>query len=183
LVLAVSTICSAAPVVDYNMLWQTSKHETISSCDFGLYIFEDGNSSSKIFTTVISPSDTGTTFTTTSTDPGFSDFVNFITNGTNGSVVVELKSPGGRDLGGWFLESDVFGKPSSGISDLQGCDPISSVSLKINNFELSSPADDGWGDGICTYVNCDFEFSVFVPEPSTITLLLIGLPLFCRKQK
>jgi hypothetical protein len=183
LVFSASALCTAEQIASYDMLWETVKHENISSCTLDLYVFEDGNSSSKILNTVISPSDVGSTFTATSTDPGFTDFVSYITNGKNGSVVAELKSPGGNDLSGWFLESDVFNKPTTGISDLGGCAPISSVSLKINNFELSSPDGNCWHDGICTDVTCDFQFSVSTPEPSTIISILIGLPLLRRKQK
>jgi hypothetical protein len=166
------------------MVWQTMKHENISSCDLDLYVWENGNSSSKILSTVISPSDVGLTFTATSADPGFSDFVNYITNGTDGYVVVELKSPGGNNLSGFSLESDIFDKPTTGISDLQGCDPITSVSLKINNFTLLSPGGDLWHDGICTYVNSDFQFSVnVVPEPCTIASLFLGALFLRKKQK
>jgi hypothetical protein len=94
-------------------------------------------------------------------------------------VVVDLMTPGGLNAGCGFAESDVFNKPT----DLQECTPITSVSLKINNFELLSPFGDFWGDGICTYVNCDFGFSVDTPEPSTMAILITALPILLIKRK
>jgi hypothetical protein len=92
---------------------------------------------------------------------------------------VDLMTPGGRDAGCSFAESDVFNKPT----DLQGCAPIGSVNLKINNFELLSPFGDFWGDGICTYVNCNFGFSVSTPEPSTMVILLMGALFILKKPR
>jgi hypothetical protein len=187
LVFSASAICTAEQIASYDMLWQTVKHENISSCILDMYVSEDGNSSSKILNTVITPSDIGSTFTATSADPGFNDFVSYITNGVNGLMVVDLMTPGGLNAGCGFAESDVFNKPTTGISDLEGCAPISSVNLKINDFELFSPgkgsSGDLWGDGICTYVNCDFGFSVDTPEPSTMAMLITGTLIFYRKRK
>jgi hypothetical protein len=171
-------------ITNYDMLWQGSGHEVISSCNLDLYIYENGNYSQKILSEVITQADVGATFTATS-GPGFGDFVKFITNGTNGYVIAEVKSVSGQsDLSGWFLESDVFGKPTTGISDLQGCDPISSISLKINNFILDTPGTNLDHDGIWTDATCDFQFSVnVVPEPCTMATLFIGTLFLRRKPK
>ena len=171
-------ICVAEVISSYDMVWQTTKYEVIPFCTLDLYVWEDGLSSAKILNTVISPLDTGLTLTATSADTGFNNFVEFITNGANGYVVVDLKSPDGQDLSNWVMESAVFTKPTSGVSDLQGS-TISVIGLKVNNFELSPI----WG-GDYTYASCDFTFSVSeTPEPCMMGLLLLGTLFLRKKQK
>ena len=96
--LATSMTCTADYIYSYDMAWQTGKHENMPACDLSLYVLEAGLQSSSILNQVIDPSSTGMTFTATASDAGFSSFVNYITNGTNGVVYFSLKSISGQSI-------------------------------------------------------------------------------------
>ena len=169
-----TSACFAEVLSTYNLLWQTAKNEDINSCTIGLCVVEDGSIRAELFNTIISPADKGRIFTANLDTPGFSDFVSYITNGTNGYIGIDLKSLKGTQVGNGFLQSDVFGKPSTGISDLKGRS-IDLITLKVNDFVLDHFCGVWWEDGIGTMVTGDFQFSASAPEPGTIVLLLTAL--------
>jgi len=184
-VLAMTTTCPA-DVISGDISWQTAKHENITACNMSLYVSENGTQSLSILSEVIYPSSTGMTFTATASDTGFSNFVNYITNASNGWVIVSLQSISGKyTFTGGNQESLLFNKSGPAIFDLQGSN-ITSVSITVNTFILDSPGADRWLDGTNTDITSDFKFSVTtVPEPSTLMLfgVFAGGAFLIRKRK
>jgi hypothetical protein len=173
LVFSASAI-SAEPIVSYDMYWEPFTDVNISSCSLGLSLWQDGSFSPEIISGVITPDvDIGKIFTATSSTPGFSDFVNNMNNG-NGCVAINLITQSGQDISYGFLKSDVF----AGHSNLQ-ISTIHDVALEVKNFTLSTPDPRGLGGGY----TCDFEFFVDAPEPSTMAVLIMALPILLIKRK
>ena len=169
---AMTINCAADYIYSYDLAWQSGKHENITACNVSLYVLEAGLQSSSILGQVIDPSSTGMTFTATASDPGFSNFVNYITNASNGWVVVSLQSISGQStFTDASQESALFNKSGPTIFDIQGSN-VTSVSLTVNTFILDSPGGNPWHDGTNTDITSDFTISVHtVPEPNTFMIV------------
>jgi hypothetical protein len=168
-----------APAASADLVWQWGKNEVVPACNLLVYIEEDGVPSLSIFNMVLDNSSSEQSFTASSADPGFSDFVSHLTNGVNGSLVFSLKSTAtGAQVGGAFTETEAFGIIPQGAQ-------INGISLTINQFTLDSPGTDPNHNGLWTDGSCDFTMGV-VPEPNSLFLLAIGLIVivaFGRKKK
>ena len=183
--LAMTINCAADYIYSYDLAWQSGKHENITAFNVSLYVLEAGLQSSSILGRVIDPSSTGMTFTATASDAGFSNFVNYITNASNGWVIVSLQSISGQNtFNGGFQESALFNKSGPTIFDIQGSN-VTSVSLTVNTFILDSPGGNWWHDGTNTDVTSDFTISVHtVPEPDTFLIIsaFAGAALIFRRK-
>ena len=177
LFLASPATCKALMLIDGNQGWAISKSEITTSFRLNVYVWENGNASSNLFSAVVDPSSIGTTFYAGPTDPGFNQFVNWLTNSISGTVVIGLTSlQTGSDWSGGVQKSE--------LPSLQGVD-VSGLSLKFNTLQLNTPGLDPNHNGINTDGNFGATLST-MPEPNTAVLLLIALlvaSVFWRKRK
>ena len=170
LVLVCLAVLCKADVINYGMQWQTWKKELVNSLTLNLYLYQNGQTSSSLFTSVVSSADSGTVwFATAASDQGFNNFVSYLTNGATGVMVVGLMSAGGKNYSGTFDQQTVLGG-QSGF-------PVDNVSLTLNKLDLeqNQPAP-GY-----TYLDADFNFGVnnVVPEPDSLKIVLLaGAMLF-----
>ena len=199
--LAASATCLADSVTGLDLWWQGGAAAIVPPpFNLSLYIMDNGNTSSQIMVTAISPSDTGTTFVSTPKDPGFSNFIGYLTNGINDSVIISLaNNSGSQQFGALLSKTDLFGG-----SSLTTLGAISNVSLKVNELAVAIPGNDWNHNGTNTDVTADMQVSVntysdsgpvvflpsgsggsgggsggsgsmIAPEPNTLCLLATGL--------
>jgi len=167
--LVTSAICSAGSLTSLDLWWQGGAAAIVPPpFNLSLYIVDNGNTSSQIMITAISPSDTGTTFVSTPSDPGFNNFVGYLTNGINDSVIISLdNNPGSNRLGWLFSKTDLFGG-----SSLTTLGAISNVSLKVNELTVAIPGNDWNHNGTNTDVTADMQVSINTyPDSGTVVFL------------
>lgn len=146
----------------------------------------DAFSSSLFEDLTINPSDEGKLFITTSVTPGFNEFVTWITDDINDSLIISYTFlPSGGGLGNERTEASAFfGDPSGqrGI-DFQGY-RIDDIALYVETLMLESPGSDPNGDGNWTNITIRTTFTVAgVPEPSTLLLLIGGTSFLLRRKR
>lgn len=176
LFLASPAICKAITLID-NWGWQVSKPEITTSFSLNVYVWENGNASSNLFSAVVDPYSVGTTFYATPSDPGFNQFVNWLTNSVSGTVVIGLTSlQTGSDWSGGIQKSQLPSIPANSVEGL---------SLKFNTLQLDTPGGNFNHDGVWT----DGTFGATLkttPEPNTAVLLLVAIlvaSISCRKRQ
>ena len=171
--LVTSAICSAGSLTSLDLQWQALFQPVIAPppLNLSLYIMDNGNTSSQIMITAVSPSDTGTTFVSTPNDPGFSNFVGYLTNGINDSVIISLANNSGSfQFGSLWSKTDLFGG-----SSLTTLGAISNVSLKVNELTVAIPGNDWNHNGTNTDVTADMQVSINTyPDSGTVVFLPSG---------
>jgi hypothetical protein len=148
----------------------------------GLRLFE-----STLFTTA----DIGTTvYTDAASDPDFTTFVGYLTNGasdTFGRWEYFNGGPGGGGSGG--PESMTFGSvPGGNGIDLAGF-TIDRIGLRLDALTLNSPGSNPNHNGIWTDVSGSYTLLFQedvpdpVPEPATLSLVATGLAMAVRRRR
>ena len=126
----------------------------------------------KIFQFDFSPANTGQTFFASSATPNFFAFAHAFTAPGRAYIAVE----GSFDHGGFegVSSNTAFLDANGAPVDLHGAD-ITSLTIHIDNFEISIPGADWNHDGNWTDYSLDYTVTIaYVPEPSGIVLLLCG---------
>lgn len=177
LFLASPATCRSIILIDGSKIWQISGPEITTSFSLNVYVWENGNASSNLFSAVVDPYSVGTTFYATPSDPGFNQFVNWLTNSVSGTVVIGLTSlQTGSDWSGGVQKSE--------LPNLQGVN-VSGLSLKFDTLQLTTPGANYNHNGIWTDGNFGATLST-TPEPNTAVLLLVAFSVvlvFCRKRR
>jgi hypothetical protein len=130
------------------------------------YLFED---------ILVGTSDVGFPFVASpSSDPDFTRFVSYITDGTDDALHFRAGLGGGFSFGEARPESGWLTEKIGEEPDLSGY-VIEEITLTVNSLSLDSPGRNLNGDGIWTDVSAECIFVFYgIPEPATLLLLSLG---------
>jgi hypothetical protein len=129
---------------------------------------------------ILTPDMVGQTFIdTASSEPYYANFVSLLTDGVSERVGLawDLFPGGGGGTRGGPEPTFFDTHPSdwNGV-DLQGY-PITGIGLTLNQLSMASPGSNPTGTGNWTDYSFDATISVYtVPEPGTLSLLMLSLP-------
>ena len=124
----------ANQIVGPNDSWAEYNPELVTSLNLSMYVLSsNGNASQSILLTSISPADDGTTFVSTILTPGFSSFINILTNGADNNMVVSMKSPSGNSQFGALSSESLWFGHGIDSSYWAGIGAITNVGLKVND--------------------------------------------------
>ncbi len=173
LILSAPSICVAGPVASVDVVFNGSINKIIPSVIFDASIRQGSNYSDysdDIFNVLLDNSSIGDNFTVFPTDPGFNSFLSYLKDDTKGYVLLKFGSTADSQVkfSGTIWENN--------FPNLQNVE-ISSINLKVNNFNLDSSSE------LWTDYHCNFTFSLETPEPCTIASLLLGALIIRKKTK
>ena len=206
ILLAMPAVCIPSSITSQDCSWFGSQ-AILAPPPFNMsvYIVGSGYTSSNILLTTLAPSDTGTTFVDTPSDPGFNNFVSYLTNGVNDTLVVSLINPLNSSQFG-TVPIDGFKLDFFGGSSLLNIGEITNVCLRVNNLVIEIPGLNLNQNGTNTDITGDIRMSIntyssdsgpvfllngdgsriaIVPEPDAFVLVAAGLilmtPVFWKK--
>ena len=135
-----------------------------SQANFSMYYGDETteDEDSHIFSDLfVSSSDVGEEFFATA---GFDKFVEYLTNGSNDSLMFWVKFPPGGGAGMGLWESAFGASP-----DFQGY-TVTAIGLTINSLTFESPGRNPSGDGNWTDCSYNVTFKIYGPSPVAIDI-------------